>query len=76
MTITTTLTWTLYDGTPETLPKEDKFAIVSSKVRADSRNYGVCVHRGDGVWEYLPVGRPIEKGDMWAYWPEAPEVEA
>lgn len=69
-TITTTLVWTRYDGTNATLPQEDTLVIVSSNARANSRCYGACVHRGDGIWEYMQTGRPIESGDLWAPWPE------
>lgn len=68
----TVINWTRYDGTPETLPGEGKLVLVHSEGRVSSRALGAGCLDG-GAWFYLHRSRPIEIGDLWAPWPDAPQ---
>ena len=73
MTITT-LTWTRYDGTPETLPPFDTEVLVyldgDINVRTMVLDIGGWRGKADGL---VLLGPSI--GDLWAPWPEAPEAK-
>jgi|GEM_PF-6563006 len=76
----TVITWTRYDGTPETLPEEGIEVIV---VRGDSVVPASMAIEDTGdsasTWWDLPRGNcaRVLIGDLWAPWPEAPkEVDA
>lgn len=79
MTITTTLTWTRYDGTPETLPEKDRLCLVS-RVFCGVPTLWQRPHYipkwAIDQWDDGSHGMGAKVGDTWAYWPEAPEVEA
>ena len=70
-TITTTLTWTRYDGTPETLPEGGVTVLLA---RPDWEVEVWDTQFTSGKWYGRRVNTPLEVGDTWAYWPEAPEV--
>lgn len=73
MTITTTLTWTRYDGTVETLPEHHKTVMVSRR----GRTLPHALYRSRGTFMATTTGGVmLQIGDLWALWPEAPEVEA
>jgi len=74
MSITTTLTWTRYDGTPETLPEEGKPCIVCAD-EGGSFNMGHAQYTKDGWWVFYDFDVPARVDDLWAPWPVAPEVE-
>lgn len=73
MTITTTLTWTRYDGTPETLPKKGFVVLLVLQTRVYECT--MSGHDDDPVWVWgFGDSKTAAIGDTWAYWPEAPEV--
>lgn len=73
---TITLKVTKYDGTPGTLPEEGKPCIVESVAGRGSFYLGHARRVKGYWWEFGEEKTPTEIGDLWAYWPEAPEVEA
>lgn len=73
----TVITWTRYDGTPETLPKN------GARVVVEAASHGMtdpaCIYDGsavylNGAWHYAH-GRSMncEVGDWHAPWPAAPQ---
>ena len=74
MTITTTLTWTRYDGTPETLP-EAGADVLLAPLWGGTKTYKATLCRSTRrFWQRPFDERPIAIGDLWAPWPEAPEA--
>lgn len=74
-TITTTLTWTRFDGAPETLPEEGVFVLLVGKTKVRERMLHTDCESGTSVWAGVFEPQvPTKVGDTWAYWPEAPEV--
>lgn len=72
MSMTTTIEWIVYDGTPETLPKN------RLTVLACLNKIGVVMGmtiNADGWYNGWNYGMEPQIGDMWAPWPEAPKVE-
>lgn len=79
MSMTTTLHWTRYDGTDETLPQfEQRILLVQA---GETRARQVCswLYRsrinGTLSWEGAFVLENVREGDLWAPWPEVPKVE-
>lgn len=76
----TVINWTRYDGTPETLPEAFAHVIVAKEIIGVG-HYTVMwtscsFDMDEKEWsshdgEYFE----LEVGDLWAPWPEAPEVE-
>ena len=77
MTISTTLTWTRYDGTPETLPEKgpvvlywrDGHVPFPTKHAHHDDGRPVVVHP-----DTMSRGWFLSPGDLWAYIPERPEA--
>lgn len=78
MSIQTTITWTRYDGTPETLPENKRHLMVVLVTGYYTANPGEVLMGwtdADGYisvqpWEESPEGcLRLEDGDLWAYWP-------
>ncbi|WP_150100230.1 hypothetical protein [Nitratidesulfovibrio vulgaris] len=75
MTITTTLTWTRYDGTDATLPEVNTLIVVQyAEPINTSTLMGIGFYCDDGCVDYAHhgLGR-LAEGFLWAPWPEAPE---
>ena len=69
MTMTTTLEWTVYDGTPETLPED------GATVLACLAKIGIVMEvtiNADGWYNDGSCGMEPQLGDLWAPWPETP----
>ena len=71
-TITTTLTWTRYDGTPETLPEDGIDVLLCAD--GEVRDTAYFFSEEENEWCIGPHSIELSVGDLWAYWPEAPEV--
>lgn len=67
----TVITWTRYDGTPETLPEDGEECIVRLTGEADTAAWHYDADDGwynDGIWGLRPT-----IGDTWAPVPAAPQ---
>lgn len=73
---TTTLTWTRYDGTPETLPEERVFVLLVGKTKVRECMLDTDPLDDSPLWVWgLGDSKPVAIGDLWAPWPEAPEAK-
>lgn len=70
---TSVITWYRYDGTPETLPEEDRTVIIKTQklITVGDRSMGSWFVVGNTFVDN-PVELPCKKGDLWAYLPEPP----
>ena len=73
MSFTTTLEWTRYDGTPETLPEAEVEVLLCTN--GNVRDVSYFFSEEENEWCTGSQCIELEVGDLWAYWPEAPEVE-
>ena len=73
-TITTTLTWTRYDGTPETLPGAWRDVLLIRDGRVIPSVYWINAGQAWDNYDNAECHYTPQIGDTWAYWPEAPEV--
>lgn len=68
MSMTTTIEWTIYDGTPKTFPEHACIIVVNTYgTRKVLWGYKSGYENDDGSFA------AIYKGDMWAPWPELQE---
>ncbi|GEB79739.1 hypothetical protein DDE01_11540 [Desulfovibrio desulfuricans] len=76
MSITTTLTWTRFDGTPETLPDNGVFVLLADKTKVREALLFAGYEDDNDMWAWgFGDSKPLEIGDLWAPWPVAPEAK-
>lgn len=67
----TVIHWTRYDGTPGTLPRAGEDVLLCRDGKVGHK----CYNAIDGSWDFGTWCVDQKVGDLWAPWPQAPEVE-